>query len=69
MKLVMRELDASLASVEPKGNTGQMLRNLGNEKFYLNQKRYSALDLTDLFFTGYSVKVDWILILECLSVV
>jgi len=69
IKLVMKESDASLASVESKGNIGQMLTNFGNEKFYLNQKRYDALDHTDLFFTSYLVKVAWILILECLSVV
>ena len=69
LELVPRELDASLTGVEPKGNTLQMVGNLGKGKSYSNQNRYDTGDLTDLFFTSYLVKKYGILILELLSVV
>lgn len=47
----------------------QMVGNLGKGKSYSNQNRYDAADLADLFFTGYLVKKDGILLLEPLSVV
>lgn len=47
MKLIPRELDASLTGVEHKENILQMVGDLGKGKSYSNQNRYDTTDLTD----------------------